>query len=452
MPHDHDEQDPMEHPQLSPAQDTEQRGDAPDGAIGHTDPPKATELDPDWKPDGQTTRDAKKLIGELGRERRPRREDVYPYLVIRAYSPGDRGARPTWPTIPCWESPDIALIDASYAGPFHPSKLVASPIAGRSYRVFVRVWNLGLMAAVGVHVRAWFVDPGFFGGDSGNPAYQPKLIGGAMVNLEDRTHPGAMAVVELDQPWTIPTQLTGHECLMASASCPLDPWSGALDANHDRHVGQRNLTILAPAADAKSLFGSLGALVGKGATLELVHGGAAVTPLLQAIGGRARTELGVLGKLAAPEMDRLRRGIPMGAQRHLLTVAATERGVVVADSERLWQAAVEAGILEHGVGEDGNREAHPFARTLATRRVLEALGPDRWDTVGMVLDGSAEEALLAGLARLWDLPDFSGTALAGALADGPGAHLLRFVHTGPSSDEKADRLVVGGYSIIAVGG
>jgi hypothetical protein len=110
--------------------------------------------------------------------------------MIRAFSPGDRGARPTWPPTPCWESPYILLIDASYTGPFDPGRLVGSPVSGRSYRVFVRVFNLGLLEGVGTHVRAWYVEPGFFNGD---PGIEPHPIGGAYVDLEDRTRPGLSA-------------------------------------------------------------------------------------------------------------------------------------------------------------------------------------------------------------------------------------------------------------------
>ena len=286
-----DHHDQPQHPVLSEKEDAQQRGEDPPGSFGHTERPPG-DLAPGWTPTGRTGEEAEGLIKELGGEHRPRREDVYPYLLIRAHSPGDRGARPTWPSIPCWESPDILLIDASYTGPFTLSQLVVSPTAGRRYRVFVRVWNLGLLPAVGVHVRAWFVDPGFFGGNPGNPAYQPVLIGGTMVTLDDRTRPGAMQVVELDQTWDIPATLTGHECLMASASCPLDQWGGALDANHDRHVGQRNLTILAGSDSAKQLLFTLGGKVGKTGTLELLHSGAAVKALLLGVQGRARTEFG----------------------------------------------------------------------------------------------------------------------------------------------------------------
>ncbi|WP_426303133.1 hypothetical protein [Arthrobacter sp. R-11] len=256
--------------------------------------------------------------------------------MIRAYSPGDRAIRPTWPSIPCWESPDILLIDAAYTGPFSPAQLVGNPSAGRRYRAFIRVWNLGLFAAIGVHVRAWFVNPGFFGGDPTNPAYQPQPIGMAVVpQLDDRTKPGAMQVVELDRTWDIPATLKGHECLMATASCPLDEWSGALDANHDRHVGQRNLTILAGTDNAKELIFALGQLVTKTRTLELRHGGAAVMPLLKGILGTAKTEFGTAARLRAPSIKSLRLGVPTGSGQHLLTMLLTDKGWLVADSARL---------------------------------------------------------------------------------------------------------------------
>lgn len=462
MPRDHDV--PDEFPPILSKEDAAQRGDDPPGAFGETRPGDG-DLAPGWTPTGDTAAAAKELIGELGRERRPHREDVYPYLLVRAHSPGDRGARPTWPSIPCWESPDILLIDAAYTGPFSPAHLVVSPTAGRRYRVFVRVWNLGLLPAVGVHVRAWFVNPGFFGGDPGNPAYQPHPIGGAMVNLEDRTRPGAMQVVELDRTWDIPADLTGHECLMASVSCPLDPWGGALDANHDRHVGQRNLEVLAGPAEAKSLLYGLGGMVALTGTLELIHGGPAVVPLLRGALGTTRTEFGSVAKLRAPKA--LRRGVAMGdAGAHLLTMFRTGRGWLVADSARVWTLALELGIVDkpprvrtHAAGRvaDGTpvggrsvekpaAPPHPFSTPLATRRVIEKLGPDRFDRLGIVIDTEPGDALLEGMLRLWGLGGLAASDLAAALAEGgPYAHLLRFAHTDP------ERTDAGGYSVVVIG-
>lgn len=438
--------DKDEHPVLTPEQDKEQRGGDPAGAIGQSTPGDGA-LDPNWQP-SNVGEHAKELIGEIGREHRPRREDVYPYLLIRAFSPGDRGARPTWPPRPCWESPDIALIDASYTGPFTPSRLVASPVSGRRYRVFVRIWNLGLLPAIGVHVRAWAVNPGFFGGDPSNPAYQPVPIGGAMVNLQDRTRPGAVAVVELDRTWDIPPTMTGHECLMASVSCPLDPWGGALDSNHDRHVGQRNLTILAGPASMKDMLFTLGSMLTKAGTLELRHGGAEVTTLLKATLGRTKGEFETASR-RAPSAKAMRAGVSTGAGWHLLTMFATERGWLVADTAKVWAAALEFGLVERdrlqGRGRLTKNVATPFATPLATRAVIEKLGPEHAELIGVVIDADPGEALVEGIARLWRVDELTASQVARALAEGPGTHLLRFVH------HDAERGEDGGYSLIIAG-
>ncbi len=436
-----------ENPVLTDEEDTQQRGDDPPGSFGHTEPPSG-DLDPDWAPSDDVRDAAEELIRQLGDgEHRPRREDVHPYLLIRAYSPGDRGARPTWPSIPCWESPDILLIDAAYTGPFSPSRLVVSPTAGRRYRVFVRVWNLGLLAAVGVHVRAWYVDPGFFGGDPSNPAYQPQPIGMTVVpQLEDRTRPGAVQVVELDEPWEIPRALTGHECLLASASCPLDEWDGALDANQDRHVGQRNLTVLAGGDDVKTLLLTLGGMVTERATLELRHGGAAVTPLLQALLADTETEFGTAAELRAPSPRQLRRGVRTGTEVHLLTMFLTDDGWLVADSARVWDLAVELGLVEPDREEREEDADHPFAQPLGTRRIVEQLGTDRAEQLGVLSAGDPGEALLEGMSRLWDLDVLEAGPLAQALAGGgPSAHLLRFSLTDPDTEDS------GGYSVTVIG-
>jgi hypothetical protein len=291
-------------------------------------------------------------------------------------------------------------------------------------------------------VRAWYVNPGFFGGDPDNPAYQPVMIGGAMVNLDDRTRPGAMQVVELDHTWDIPASLTGHECLMASASCPLDQWGGVLDANNDRHVGQRNLTILAGAEDAKELLFTLGGLVSKAGTLELIHGGAAVTPLLRAVIGRTKGEFRP-AQLREPPLPKLRKGVPIGTGQHLLTMFLTRNGWLVADSARVWAVALELGIV---ADDQAAGRPHPFATPLGTRRVIERIGIERAEAYGVILDGEPGEALVEGTVRLWQLDGLDAHGLAAALVEGGRfAHLLRFAHTDPERRES------GGYSVTVIG-
>lgn len=256
-----------EHPRLSDREDAEQRGEDPEDSIAAPRPEIEGTEDPSWEPDPDAAGPWRELIKEWGGEHRPSREDVLPYLLIRAFAPGDRAARPIWPPTRSWLSPDILLIDDAWTGLFDPSRVVVSPTAGRSYRLFVHVWNLGLLPAVGVHVRAWYVAPGFFGGQPG--AYTPELIGGAFLDLAPRTAPGAHRLAEIMPAWPIPAHLTGHQCLLASVECPADRWSGVLDANADRHVGQRNLTILAGDADLAPLLGHLGDVLGNGELLEV---------------------------------------------------------------------------------------------------------------------------------------------------------------------------------------
>ncbi|HEX5859566.1 MAG TPA: hypothetical protein VFY91_15795 [Microbacterium sp.] len=259
------------HEELSPEEDAEQRGADTGETIGANprfeDP---TREDPGWEGGSGEAEEGLAWLQEFGRERRPNREDVLPYLLIRAFAPGDRGQRPVWPPTPTWISPDIHLMDASIPGDFDPSQSVVSPTAGSTYRVFVHVWNLGLLPAAGVLVRAWHVAPGYFvEGGVDDASYTPEIIGGAFVDLAARTAPGAHRLVELMPPWAIDPALTGHECLLAAATCIADPWSGVLDANAHRHVGQRNLDILGPGASLLPILGILGGQVAEGAYLEI---------------------------------------------------------------------------------------------------------------------------------------------------------------------------------------
>lgn len=263
------------HEWLTTEEDAAQRGTESDDAIGanpHFEDP--TREDPAWKGGSGEAEEGLAWLQQYGRERRPNREDVLPYLLIRAFAPGDRGQRPVWPPTPTWTSPDIHLMDASIPGDFDPSQSVISPTAGGAYRVFVHVWNLGLLPAAGVLVRAWHVSPGYFvEGGVDDASYTPQIIGGAFVDLAARTAPGAHRLVELTPPWTIDPALTGHECLLASATCIADPWSGVLDANAYRHVGQRNLDILGPGASLLPILAMLGARVAEGTFLEVFADG-----------------------------------------------------------------------------------------------------------------------------------------------------------------------------------
>jgi hypothetical protein len=401
-------------------------------------PPDTGDPDPRFQPDPDLVKRLIGEFGELGKRHRPRREDVLPYELIRAFTPGDRGARPTWPPTPCWESPDILLIDAAFTGPFDPGRLIGSPVSGRSYRVFVRVFNLGLLQAVGTHVRGWYVEPGFF---SGQPGYEPHPIGGAYIDLEDRTRPGSHRVVELDLPWMIPSTLTGHECLLATVECIADPWSGTFDANRDRHLGQRNLEIAVGAQEIGPLVAHLGGMLPEGAALEIVHGGGAVVPLLKSVvGGRlvGPDGTGIAGRLAAPDLGALHHGIPIDGGQHLLTAARQGSASMVVPTDVLAAATItSSGRMETPSG-------NPFTTHGAAVRSLRGLDPQALRRVALVGGAGDLAALLPGaLRRMLAIGDLRAQSIAAALGGAKGAaHLLRFVAT----DEKG--LLIGGYSIV----
>ncbi|WP_027342049.1 hypothetical protein [Hamadaea tsunoensis] len=414
------------------------RGDTPPDPVGVT-PPRPPDPDPDpgFQPDPQAADKLRAKMRAISREHRPKREDVLPYLLIRATSPGDRGRRPIWPPTVCWESPDLLLVDAAYTGPFDPARLVAAPVAGRDYRVFVRVWNLGLFPATGVHVRAWAIAAGFFGAfDAGDPYYEQHQIGGAWVDLSDRRSPDCTQVVELDQPWRIGTGDAGHSCLLASVTCPADHFDGPLLANAYRHVAQRNLDIAAAAANLQPLLLTLAKLVPEGFTVELTHGGPAVAPLLQAVTDGSTP-------IVAPALGEIRAGVDIGASRHLLT-AFTENGVsVVVPSDTLQKAVARTRFARVPVTGTRVPGQNPLAQPGGARRLLDQLGRDRWPELGLVTEEPLTAALITGIRRLFHVEELTAAAIAKTLG-GPdrARHLLRLTLTTREGE------LVGGYSIV----
>jgi hypothetical protein len=429
----------VEHPSLDDDEARIQRGDDPGRTVGGGHPPDpGGDPDPDWQPDDSRVDQWRDLYGKLAERHRPRREDVLPYLLLRAFSPGDRGQRPLWPPTVCWESPDILLIDASWTGPFDANRLVASPTAGRGYRVFVRVWNLGLLPAVGVHVRAWWVQPGFFGPENqGQPGYQPALIGGAMVDLDDRTRPGSQRLVELDQVWSIPAEISGHECLVAAASCPADQWSGRWACNDDRHFAQRNLTVLAGQQNAAPLLATLGDVLPRRAALHLTHGGLAAGALLEAVAGGRLLVVPPEGDpfpvpIRPAPLETVSHGVQIGQEQHLLTVVSvTPDRTIIAQSDLL--AALAAEQLPQD----------PFADVRLLPRLLLSLSGEQLDQVGGVTRRPLTRALPEALGTMLDVGDLQASPLAAALGGEKGSqHLLRFTAT------DIDGQLLGGYSIV----
>jgi len=228
-------------------------------------------------------------------------------------------------------------------------------------------------------------------------------------------------------------------------SCPADHFTGPLLVNEHRHVGQRNLTILAPAQSTLKLITTLAGLVPKGFTLELTQGGPAAVPLLQGLGGGA-LPIGTgkrHARILAPALIDIRGGVDIGACVHLLTAFEANGRTVVARSAALQKYAARAAVGGRSAKDDKGALVHPFAEPGGTRRLLERLGPDLWRELGEVTDKPLAKVLGGSIARMLDIKGLRAGEVAKALGGPYGAqHLLRLTLTSPEGK------LIGGYSLV----
>jgi hypothetical protein len=401
---------PETHPPLSPEQDAAQRGGEPD-----------TSRDPVVRPDEPDPGQVERAHEWFARHKQPSRQDgLWPYLLIRAF-PGDTGVRQP-PVGYFWESPDVRV----YAGDVAQDDVanhtpVLHPVPGEDHTVFVHVWNLGRLPAVGTLVRVWWANPAFsFGPGSPEP---PHFVGGVRVNLGARSAPDCHALVRVGV-WNPVVENGGHECLLAVATHTMDPGGDGFLAGTDRHVGQRNVTLAEPDLDLTPLLNRLGAILQVGSDLQLLHGGRDVEPILLA-------HKAVVGRgVVLPTTRDIVTRIP-GVDRvgHLGTVTRTLGGQLVLDGRQSVAAMPVRGsvaTIDHGallqVAGDA-AEKRPDLR-IWPRRGAERISPAR-----AVIESLQVRDLRAG-----------SVAAAVSSSSGDG-NLLRF-------QEVRDGVVVGGYSVI----
>jgi hypothetical protein len=409
-------------------QDDPRRGSGSNDRIGaHPDPGPAPAGDPAWQPNRNVLGAWQKFFNHLLGDRKYLRNDSFwPYLIIRA-APGDHGVRPLWPPTSSWESPDILLMPADSVGPFDRSQLVAQPMAGKRYRVFVHIWNLGRFPAIGVRVQAWWAKPGFFNPDPNISAlYTPTLIGGTFANLGDRTQPDCHQIVEIGTPWTVEPDQEGHECLLAVADCFGDPWNGRLDANHDRHVGQRNLTILSAQADLTPVLAQLRKALPKGAELQIIHAAA---------GAKA-----VLGALFSAELAAEPPSVT-------LPTAGNVSGVPVAGAGNHLGTFITTGDMDSFIPTD-RLDIPPagFAATAAAGptviSVLRQAAPAELASMAIPVDADPADSLAQALRENFQTSNLDAATVAQALGGmATDAHLLRLIATAAGQ-------FIGGYSIL----
>jgi hypothetical protein len=206
-----------------------------------------------------------------------RTKGLWPYLLVRAF-PGDNGKRiPQLPVF--WESPDVLVVPGD-VNSLDGQTPTLNPQVGVPHTIFVRVWNLGRIPAIGVHLRVYWANPSF-SFDPGTPE-APHYIGGTYLNLPDRNSPDCHQVIRIPELWTPVDENGGHECLLAKLECFADPTGDNFDAYVDRHVGQRNLYLAAGDTNLEPLLTGLTLALPRGASLELLHAGTEIRPIVLA--------------------------------------------------------------------------------------------------------------------------------------------------------------------------
>jgi hypothetical protein len=200
-------------------------------------------------------------------ERRDRADRFLPYLLIRT-ALGDGGDRPI--NVPFWESPDIwtALGDPANT-PAIPPDHGGTVQAGHPATLYAHVWNLGLAPLAGVRVEFYWIDPSV--GVGGNLSH---LIGMARCELAGRGMQGSHKLVKCPTAWVPAIVNGGHECLFARVSGIGDPiGNNDWDPNKNRHVGQRNIAVVAAGTNVTRLIAQLDASRPAGTRLQLIQVG-----------------------------------------------------------------------------------------------------------------------------------------------------------------------------------
>lgn len=388
----------FDHPELTPEEDRLARGGDPTTTRKH--PLQPLHHLPDEADEEDALRHVLAWVDERAPGRRPRQDQLLPYLLIRAMT-GDQGVRePPMPYF--WQSPDIIVVPG-IVDSIDAQAATLTPRLGEPHTIFVRVWNLGRLAAIGARVDAYWANPAFsFGAGSPHP---PELIGNAGFDLADRTSTACMSVVRIAEPWIPRWENEGHECLLAVVSCLMDRATVGFDAATDRHVGQLNLHVARPDLDLHPLLLWLGRQIGPNDSMQLVHGLETVTDVLAPHALAGGGDWVGIPRPRPPTHLLVRHDRGESEQEES---ASRTRGTIG------WVTAPERGSRLYRFGQNPESEGEP------TKRGRSAVA----------------------LARLIEADELTGRALAAAMSEDPAdTHLLRF-------EALRDGVVIGGYSIV----
>lgn len=149
-----------------------------------------------------------------------------PWLLIR-YTQADAGQRPIPASDVYYASPDIWVQSSDPSG---------NAVPGETNFVYAAIFNLGKAPALPTRVDFYWGNPAIGLGPG-----QMNLIGTEWTQVQAHT----IQVVRCNTPWIPIYENGGHECLIVNCTSPiLDPIVQPFQTTLDRHVGQRNITVL----------------------------------------------------------------------------------------------------------------------------------------------------------------------------------------------------------------
>lgn len=193
----------------------------------------------DWRRECRRRDAQRRNRGKRGEWKHPDRPNRRwtPWLLIR-YRDIDIGLRPIPSGEAFWLSPDVYVESSDPSG---------NGVAGEPNWVHARIFNLGAAPAAPTSVEFFWGNPSIgLGGE------HMHFIGRAegLVIPSQR-----MVAVRCPTPWIPEFVNGGHECLMVNVhNHILDPIIVPFNARLDRHVGQRNITVVELAAGGAFKF------------------------------------------------------------------------------------------------------------------------------------------------------------------------------------------------------
>lgn len=160
-------------------------------------------------------------------------------LYIRT-NPADDGSVPLPGGMAFWVSPDIMIVKPGGA-------VGGEAVPLQQNQVRITVWNGGGIPAVDAYVDAFVADPSTVI----TPA-TAKPVGGDYVTVQGYNS------TTVDLPWTPDATDAGHRCIIARVSliAPPDTYTNPaiFDVIGDRHVAQRNISVLSVPAGQTQTF------------------------------------------------------------------------------------------------------------------------------------------------------------------------------------------------------